>query len=210
MGPLLDWVSEDEVGYMGVESLALDPNDSNAVYLLAGTSYFNGGKTAILRSRDRGATFALTDVTAQFKAHGNGMGRQNGERLAVDPNNGSILFCGSRQSGLFKSTDSGASWRRVDSLDVTTTPNGNGINVVVFDPATPARTLGNATQTIIVGVQPRRMPISFAATTVAKPSRHCRRSNGADAATRGVDAEAHAPDDLRQRRRAARRGTASR
>ena len=33
--------------------------------------------------------------------------------IAVDPNKGSILFCGSRQSGLFRSEDSGASWQRV-------------------------------------------------------------------------------------------------
>ncbi|HEX8238022.1 MAG TPA: hypothetical protein VF600_18930 [Abditibacteriaceae bacterium] len=154
--PLMDWVSEDERGYMGVESIALDPQNANNLYMLVGTDYFNNGKTAILRSRDRGATFAITEVTAQFKAHGNGMGRQTGERLAVDPNNGRILFCGSRQSGLFKSTDAGASWRRVDSLDVTTTPNGNGIDLVVFDPSTRARTSGslsgNATQTLIVGV----------------------------------------------------------
>ncbi len=148
--PLLDWVSEDETGYMGVESLALDPQNANNLYLLVGTSYFNGGKTAILRSRDRGATFAITEVTSQFKAHGNGMGRQTGERLAVDPNNGRILFCGSRQSGLFKSTDSGATWSRVASLDVTTTPNGNGIDIVVFDPSTS--TAGKATQTLIVAV----------------------------------------------------------
>ena len=148
--PLLDWVSEDEVGYMGVESIALDPQNADNLYLLVGTGYFNGGRTAVLRSRDRGATFAVTEVTSRFRAHGNGMGRQTGERLAVDPNHGSILFCGSRQSGLFKSTDAGANWRRVDSLDVTTTPNGNGIDLVVFDPST--KTPGKATRTLIVGV----------------------------------------------------------
>jgi photosystem II stability/assembly factor-like uncharacterized protein len=154
--PLLDWVSEDERGYMGVESLALDPKDSNRVYMLVGTSYFNNGKTAVLRSRDRGATFAIADVTAQFKAHGNGVGRGTGERLAVDPNNGNILFCGTRADGLFKSIDAGVTWSKVSSLVITTTPNGNGIDFVVFDPSTDASTLenasGKASQTVIVGV----------------------------------------------------------
>ncbi|HWO14966.1 MAG TPA: hypothetical protein VNN80_35930, partial [Polyangiaceae bacterium] len=102
---LNDWVSEDEVGLLGVESLALDPSAPNRLYMLAGINYFNGGKTALLSSEDYGATLAVHDVTAQFTAHGNGMGRQSGERLAVDPNDGSILFTGTRQHGLFRSVD---------------------------------------------------------------------------------------------------------
>ena len=38
--PLLDWVSDDEVGYLGVESLAIDPQSPNKVYMLVGISYF--------------------------------------------------------------------------------------------------------------------------------------------------------------------------
>jgi len=148
--PLQDWVSEDEVGLLGVESLALDPNAPNRLYMLAGINYFNGGKTALLSSEDFGATFTVNEVTAQFTAHGNGMGRQSGERLAVDPNDGTILLTGTRQHGLFRSTDRGASFARVAALDVTTTPNGNGISFVLFDP--DARDGDGATQHIIVGV----------------------------------------------------------
>ena len=101
--PLEDRVAENQTGLLGVESLALDPSDPSRVYLLAGISYFDGGKTAVLRSDDYGATFEATEVTFQFKANGNGPGRQNGERLAVDPNDGSILFVGTRDSGLFQS-----------------------------------------------------------------------------------------------------------
>jgi xyloglucan-specific exo-beta-1,4-glucanase len=124
--------------------------ETNKVYMLVGTSYFNNGKTAILRSSDYGNSFAITEVTNQFKAHGNGMGRQTGEKLVVDPNKNSVLYCGTRGNGLFKSSDSGATWTRVTTLDVTTTPNGNGISFVVIDPS--AGTSGNETQTIIVGV----------------------------------------------------------
>ncbi len=145
---LLDWCSTNETGYQGVEALAIDPQASNKVYMLVGTSYFNSGKTAILRSSDYGNTFSITNVTAQFTAHGNGMGRQNGERLAVDPNNGNILICGSRANGLWKSTDAGASFTAL-SLGVTTTTNANGINFVVFD---PTGTTGSATQTFFIGV----------------------------------------------------------
>jgi xyloglucan-specific exo-beta-1,4-glucanase len=148
--PLLDWTSESETSYQGVESIAIDPNSPNKFYALVGTEYFNSGKSAILRSVDYGATFAITDVTSQFKAHGNGMGRQNGERLQVDPNNGNILFCGTRANGLFKSTNSGAAWSKVNALSVSTTSNANGICFLVFDRSTG--TSGNATQTFFVGV----------------------------------------------------------
>ena len=90
--PLLDWVSTSQTGYMGVEAIALDPNNSDNVFMLVGTSYFNSGTTAILRSFDRGNTFAISNVTSQFTAHGNGMGRQTGEKLIVDPNLGTILL----------------------------------------------------------------------------------------------------------------------
>lgn len=148
--PLLDWTSESELGYQGVESLAIDPVEPNKLYMLVGTSYFNNGKTAILRSTDYGNSFAITEVTSQFKAHGNGMGRQTGEKLVVDPNKNSVLYCGTRENGLFRSTNSGVTWNRVTTLNVTTTTNGNGISFVVLDPSTG--TPGNETQTIIVGI----------------------------------------------------------
>ena len=147
--PLLDWVSADETGYLGVESLAIDEKIPGRVYMLVGISYFNGGKTAILRSDDYGNTFTVIPVTSQFKAHGNGMGRQTGEKLVVDPNNSNILYTGTRWGGLFKSTDEGSSWSRVNSLDVTTTSNENGISFVVLD---PTRSSGGTTQTIFAGV----------------------------------------------------------
>jgi len=147
--PLLDWASDNEVGFLGVESIAIDPKLPSRVYMLVGISYFNGGKTAILRSSDYGNTFSITEVTNQFKAHGNGMGRQSGEKLVVDPNNSNILYCGTRWNGLFRSTDAGVTWSRLSSLDVTTTPNENGISFVILDGSSVS---GGVTQRIIVGV----------------------------------------------------------
>ena len=44
---------------------------------------------------------------------GNSEGRGTGERLAVDPNNGKILFYGSNQNGLWRSSDGGASFSNI-------------------------------------------------------------------------------------------------
>ncbi|WP_207422994.1 hypothetical protein [Desertivirga brevis] len=131
--PLMDWVSEQQQGMLGVESMAIDPQNPAVVYALTGTSYLNKGKSYILKSLDFGDHFSIIEVTSQFKAHGNGMGRQSGEKLQVDPLNSSILYCGSRGNGLFKSQDQGLSWQKLNSLNVTTTDNGNGVSFIILD-----------------------------------------------------------------------------
>jgi xyloglucan-specific exo-beta-1,4-glucanase len=146
---LLDWVADTETGYLGVESLAIDPNNAGNIYLLAGTSYLNGGKTVILHSTDYGHTFSQSNVSNLFKAHGNGMGRQSGEKLQVDPGNGAVVYAGTRRNGLFRSLDAGATWARVTSLPVTSTPNDNGISFVLLDPTSVD---GGRAQRIFVGV----------------------------------------------------------
>jgi len=129
---LLDWVAEDQTGFLGIDSLAVDPRDADNIWLLAGIAYLNGGRTAILHSTDAGKTFSIVDVSSQFKTHGNGMGRQDGERLAVDPGNSKLLYVGTRRDGLFKSVDAGRTWARVTALPVTSTPNDVGLKSVVL------------------------------------------------------------------------------
>ena len=151
--PLLDWVGEDQTGFLGIDALAIDPHNAANVWLLAGIAYLNGGRTAILRSTDYGKTFDVVDVTTQFKTHGNGFGRQNGERLAVDPGSaqGSTarLYLGSRRDGLFTSSDAGKTWQRNAALPVTTTPNDVGLNIVLPDPASVS---GASARRVFVGV----------------------------------------------------------
>ncbi|MFD0997787.1 gliding motility-associated C-terminal domain-containing protein [Ohtaekwangia kribbensis] len=145
---LLDWASDAQGYFSGVESLAIDPQDPSTIYMVCGISYMASGATAILKSTDKGNTFTITDVTSKFKANGNGYGRGNGERLAVDPNNSNILFCGTRRNGLWKSSDGGSSWTLAWS-GVTTTTNDNGICFVLFDPASAS---GGISATIYIGV----------------------------------------------------------
>jgi len=147
--PITDWLSENDLGLMGVDSIAIDPRNAANVYMLAGTPYFNGGKTAILRSTDYGRHFDVVDVTAQFKTNGNGLGRQNGERLQVDPGSSNVLYVGTRANGLFKSVDSGATWTRLNGLNVNDTANGNGISFVLPDPTSVS---GGTAKRIFVGV----------------------------------------------------------
>jgi hypothetical protein len=114
--PITDWIGD--LSLTGIESLAVDPADPHYVYLAAGI--YSRGNAAILRSNDEGHTWQSTDVP--FKMGGNELGRFNGERLAVDPNDGRILFFGSRRDGLWKSTDRAVTWQKVESFPVAGAP----------------------------------------------------------------------------------------
>lgn len=128
-------ISEDDVGLLGIDGIAADPNNAANLYLLAGTDYFSNGKTALLKSTDYGKTFTETDLSDIIRVHGNGMGRGNGERIAVDPDNSSVIYIGGRTGGLIRSTDGGATFAKVESFPVGSTKNANGINGILFDSA---------------------------------------------------------------------------
>jgi len=156
--PITDWVTYKDNNLMGIESIALDPNDPNKVYLACGT-YTSLTNNAILRSNDKGKTFQRSNVTIRFG--GNESGRGNGERMAVDPNNGKIIYCGTRLQGLWKSTDGAVTWDSITNFpDITPAPlkekfqNWNtpnvGIVFVVFDPKSGE--MGKGSSTLYAGV----------------------------------------------------------
>ena len=156
---LTDWVTQTSGNLLGCESIAIDPSDSDRIYLALGL-YTNswGGNGAIVRSSDRGKSFMRTDVP--FKMGGNCPGRSCGERLVVDPNDGRVLFFGSRAAGLWKSTDQAKTWAKVDSFPAVATSisaadNGDkewpiGISFVHF--YAPSGKSGSPTPVIFAGI----------------------------------------------------------
>ena len=131
------WVTEENVGMMGIDGLAVDPDEPNKLYLIAGPSYFSNGNTWVLISDDYGDSFEAVDISSLVSNSGNGMGRQNGERIAIDPVNHDILYLGGRTGGVIKSTDGGKTWEQLKSLsDLTNvnTANSNGICTISVDP----------------------------------------------------------------------------
>ncbi len=152
--PLMDFVSENDRGLYGTEAFALDPNDPAKIYVLAGTGYFSRGRTAVFRSSDYGETWDTSYV--EMLAHGNGMGRQTGEKLAVDPNMSNIVLCGSRTKGLYKSEDFGKTWSSLYEVALSdakeSSLNGvNGIAFVMFDESQGTLDDGS-TATIYIGI----------------------------------------------------------
>lgn len=150
--PLLDWAGQSDWNLYGVESLASDPLDPRRVYVAAGT-YTNPAVSygEILRSSDRGQSWDR--VPLPFRFGGNENGRNNGERLAVDPNDDRVLFLGTRNDGLWRSPDFGATWSKVPSFPEydealpaprstgrpAYRPQNVGINIVRFDASSGRR-----------------------------------------------------------------------
>ncbi len=128
---LCAFVDENEVGYLGIDGMAIDPTNAGKIVLAAGTEYFNGGQTAMLVSDDYGVTFDIVPVTDMIRVHGNGMGRGNGERVAFDPTNTNKIFVGGRTGGLIRSDDGGKTFTKVESFPVDQTANGVGINSIL-------------------------------------------------------------------------------
>lgn len=159
--PLLDWVGQRNWSYNGVVSMASDEVDPSRVYALVGmyTTSWDPNKGAVLRSRDQGKTWQVTELP--FKIGGNMPGRGMGERLAIDPNQNSVLYLGAPSgNGLWRSTDYGATWARVTSFpvvgDYVADPSNEyggdkqGIAWVTFDRASGSA--GKGSKEIYVGV----------------------------------------------------------
>jgi len=66
----------------------------------------------------------LNSIQTAYQAGANEAGRGNGERLAVDPNDGRVLLLGTRGAGLWRSADRGATWTRVSSFPEVDNPLG--------------------------------------------------------------------------------------
>jgi xyloglucan-specific exo-beta-1,4-glucanase len=157
--PITDGFSAAESFFQGAESIALDPNNDQVVYMSTGL-YNSAGATARLYiSSNRGTSW--TSVNLPFSTGSNNAGRAIGERMMVDPNKPSTLFYGSRTAGLWTSTDSGRTWAQVTSLssakmtsDQINAAGGSamGVELVVYDTATKGT--GTATQTIYTAVAP--------------------------------------------------------
>ena len=144
-----DMFGGEDWNLIGIESIATDPVEPNRLYVAAGT--YTNGKGALLASDDYGRTYTRVDMP--FGCGGNEVGRGAGERLAVDPNDNSIIYFGSRSAGLYRSEDYGKSWNKVDSFPTEGGYNEDGYSIgltfTAFDKSSSGA--GEPTKTIFVG-----------------------------------------------------------
>jgi len=111
--PITDHFPLSQRRYYGGEALAFDPKDPKIVYIAAG-SYVWDRPGTIFKSTNQGATW--TKLNLDLPMGGNQNKRWMGERLVVNPFNSNVIFFGSRQDGLWKSSNAGRSWTKVNSF----------------------------------------------------------------------------------------------
>ncbi len=106
---LIGPVSQTDVRETYPISIALDPEDSNVLYVMSGVN--NPEVPGLFQiSRDQGENFERIDVP--FYVHGNLNGRGSGERLLVDERCPSHLLFASQKDGLWSSGDGGRHWEK--------------------------------------------------------------------------------------------------
>jgi hypothetical protein len=120
-----------------IESMAIDTNNDQKLYMVAGCS----GSGRVYVSNDRGTSW--TSYPVPFVVKGNDAGRAIGERLKVDPNNSSTLWYASRQDGLYTSWDGGQTWYQRTGLSTThLTSSAIGVEQLMFEAPTTGGTQG--------------------------------------------------------------------
>jgi len=134
------------IGGLYVQGLAIHPSNNNIVFLACGTSYRSTDPgRGIWKTTDGGVSWIHVQSTINFS--GNDDIRWGGECIAIDPSDPNIMYCGGRESGIYKSTDGGNSWSQV-SASVT----GN-ISTITIRPGTPSEIwAGSSTGTTQAGV----------------------------------------------------------
>jgi fibronectin type 3 domain-containing protein len=113
---------EAYAAYEGVDSLVGAPSDASVAYMAF--------RRNVYRSTDQGLTWTLPGAL-DVKMSPNGGGRQEGERLAVDPADADVVYYGSIENGLWVTTDGAATWSQVAQVPLGGA--GHGVNTVVFD-----------------------------------------------------------------------------
>jgi hypothetical protein len=145
--PLTDIFGPIDASLLGTESIAVDPVEPERIYLAQGMYDFQGASNGvILTSKNGGKDFARVNMSIPMGA--DEPGRFSGERLAVDPQHHGTIYFGSRDNGLWKSSDFGQTWAQVTSFPVTGPTSGVG---VIFEVFVPTGTKPK-TETIYVGV----------------------------------------------------------
>jgi xyloglucan-specific exo-beta-1,4-glucanase len=127
--PLTDQFPMSQHNYYGIEAAAIDPNDPNVIYIAAGKYLWEKG--ALFKSVNQGKTWTKLSLVLPMGA--NEVKRWAGERLMVNPFDSKVVLFGSRQDGLWRSTDAGKTWKRVEALPAKLEKEV-GILSIAFDP----------------------------------------------------------------------------
>ncbi len=122
--PLLDGYDDRFTDYFGVESIAVFPANGAKVIVAVGASLNNPAD--ILYSSDSGTTWQSSGFignASKVRMAGNADYRWCGERLAIDPNQPNKVFYGTREDGLYVTSNVTISggWSKIANTQVPDT-----------------------------------------------------------------------------------------
>ncbi len=86
--------SADTASTYGIGSIAVAPDNANKVYIASGGYYYSSPSGISVTSDSTAATPSWTTIDSTIRVVANGVGRQYGERLTVDPNNPAVVYFG--------------------------------------------------------------------------------------------------------------------
>ena len=126
----------------GVYEIQIAPSNTSRLYMMYLGSVF--------RTDNKGTTWTQTAFapgTPDPSAEANDNYRTYGEKMAVDPANSNVVYVGTELTGVWMTSDAGASWTQVSAIpDGTSTV---GMEGMVFDPS--SGTTGGKTNAIYIG-----------------------------------------------------------
>ena len=117
----------------GVYEIQIADSNTNILYMM-----YDG---YVFSSANRGTSWTqLTSFNGgvQVTANPNDSYGQEGQKMAVDPNNPNIVYVGTPLNGLFVTTNGGTTWTSVSGVPVSKTDSSGdspGITGILFDPA---------------------------------------------------------------------------
>ncbi len=123
----------DDISYMSIGDIEIDPNSPNTMYVGTGDKNFGGGShigNGVYKTTDGGNTWTASGLD------------QTGivTKVIVDPTNSNTVFAATlgntfqktNERGVYKSTDGGATWNNVLFIS-----DSSGVIDMVMDPSNP-------------------------------------------------------------------------
>ena len=132
--PITDRFPSSMSNDYGGEALAVDPFHAKTVYIAVGKDLGSTLPGSLFKSTDEGRHWKQLPLSLPMG--GNSDDRWAGPRLALSPFHSGVLLFGSRESGLWRSTDGGSHWQVVRSLN-SYGRAGIGFNSLAFSTKLP-------------------------------------------------------------------------
>ncbi len=114
---LIEHVTAEDTSEAYPIAIALDDEHPEYLYIMSGL--WENGYGVFSISEDYGKSFSYKRIP--IRVHGNLSGRGTGYRLVVDKNDSNTLYFASQKDGLYKTTDRGDTWQKMNLDEEYTT-----------------------------------------------------------------------------------------